>query len=134
MEFFPSEFKVNEYITLKLEGDDDWKHTFIYINGREFDQYKFLLLNIPVERITSFDELESIDEVAERLGRSMEGQGIIEIDIPPEVEFWGHCSNLQVWYENNYDTRLLKSDLAFPLLEELTEAGDPIDKLVFREL
>jgi hypothetical protein len=41
--------------------------------------------------------------------------------------------NLQAWYENNYDTRLLRANIAFPLLKRLTEVGDPIAKRVFRE-
>jgi len=44
--------------------------------------------------------------------------------ITPEQEFWGHCSNLQAWYEHGYDTRLLHSNLSFPLLKALGEAGD----------
>ncbi len=54
-------------------------------------------------------------------------------EIPPETEFWGHCSNLQVWAENNYDTRILHSSLAFPLLNALVDAGDLIAKGVFKE-
>ncbi len=27
-------------------------------------------------------------------------------EISEEEEFRGHCSNLQAWYENDYDTRL----------------------------
>jgi len=41
--------------------------------------------------------------------------------------------NLQVWNENNYDTRLLHSNLSFPLLKKLSEVGDPIAKRVFKE-
>jgi len=54
-------------------------------------------------------------------------------EIPPEVEFWGHCSNLQVWAENDYDTRLIHSNLAFPLLLKLSNAGDPVARKVFKE-
>ena len=53
--------------------------------------------------------------------------------IYPETEFWGHCSNLQVWVENDYNTRLLHRNLAFPLLKRLTELGDPKAKRVFKE-
>ncbi|TFG11092.1 MAG: hypothetical protein EU535_07780 [Promethearchaeota archaeon] len=123
------EFKINEYITLKLEN----KETIIYIAGKRFRQCKFLLLNIPVDKIRSIDELESIDEAAERLDISMEGGARKNISIPLEVEFWGHCSNLQVWSEHDYDTRLLHSNLAFPLLKRLTEEGDPLAKKVFKE-
>lgn len=128
-----SKFKVNEYITLQLEDGIDGMETVIYIEGIPFKQCKFLLLNIPVDKIKSFDDIDSIDEAAERLNRSMEGDGIYPYKIPPETEFWAHCSNLQVWAESNYNTRLLKSDLAFPLLKKLTEAGDPLANKVFRE-
>ena len=53
--------------------------------------------------------------------------------ISPETEFWGHCSNLQAWYESNYDTRILHRNLAFPLLKRLTEEGDTVAKKVFKE-
>ena len=55
-------FKVNEYITLKLEE----KKTKFYLKGKEFIMCKFLLLDIPVENITSQDIVDSIDAVAER--------------------------------------------------------------------
>lgn len=42
-------------------------------------------------------------------------------------------SNLQVWVECEYDTRLLHRNIAFPLLEKLTEAGDPLAKKRFKE-
>ena len=56
-----------------------------------------------------------------------------EVGLSPETRFWGHCSNLQAWSENNYDTRILHSNLAFPLLKKLTEAGDPVAHNVFKE-
>ena len=122
-------FQVNDYIELLLINDE----TVIYVNNRKFIQCKFLLLNIPVEKISSLDEIESVDEAAEKLDKSLEPfEGRVE-KIPPEVEFWGHCSNLQVWAENNYDTRLLHRNLAFSLLTKLSEVGDPIAKKVFKD-
>ncbi len=53
--------------------------------------------------------------------------------MPPEVEFWGHCSNLQAWYEFEYNTKLLHRNLAFPLLKKLYEVGDPQAKKVFKD-
>jgi hypothetical protein len=53
--------------------------------------------------------------------------------IDTEEEFWGHCSNLQAWSEHDYDTRLLKVNLAFPLLEQLAEAGDNLARIKFKE-
>ncbi len=119
-------FKVNNFITLKLENHE----TIIYVNSKRFNQCKFLMLNISYDRITAFNDIESIDEVASKLDKSLENK---ELKIPPEVEFWGHCSNLQVWAENNYNTRLLHSNIAFPLLKKLTEVGDSIAKRVFGE-
>lgn len=120
------EFKVNNYITLRLEENN----TIIYVDDKPFAQCKSLLINIPMKEIDSFDEVKSIDEAAEKLDKSFERN---QVDIPPEVEFWGHCSNMQVWYEYNYDTRLLHSNLAFSLLKKLTKAGDPLAKKVFKE-
>ena len=135
------EFKVNEFITLKLEEEivDEVENfretkTNIYVKGELFRQGSFLLINIPIEEISSFDSIESIDEAEERLDRSLEeGNDIFDYEIPPETEFWGHCSNLQVWAENDYDTRLIYRNLAFPLLKKLTEVGDSIAKRVFKE-
>ncbi len=122
------EFKVNEFITLRLE---DLK-TVIYVAGEKFQQCKFLLLNIPINDVASFTDIESVDEAAERLDYSLEhNQPYYEIS--PETEFWGHCSNIQVWKENNYDTRILKSDLAFPLLKKLVDVGDIRAEGVFKE-
>ncbi|MFW9880441.1 MAG: hypothetical protein ACFFG0_45815, partial [Candidatus Thorarchaeota archaeon] len=127
-------FRVNDFIVLKLEGEE----TNIYINGQYFRQCKFLLLNMPVSKIRSLDEIDSIDEAVEKLDPSLhpnidKNGKIHRVErIPPEVEFWGHCSNLQVWYEAEYDTRLLHSNLAFPLLKKLSESGDPLAKRVFK--
>lgn len=130
------EFQVNEFITLKLEAGK----INIYVDGGLFHHCKFLLLNIPIKEISSFEEIDSVDEAAENLSKVMEERLFSwreieahEINIPPEVEFWAHCSNLQVWSEYNYDTRLIHSNLAFPLLKRLTEVGDPIAKRVFKE-
>ena len=54
-------------------------------------------------------------------------------DVTPEQEFWGHCSNIQAWVEHDYDTRILMSNISFPLLRELTKAGDPLARKVFKE-
>ncbi|TFG23702.1 MAG: leucine-rich repeat domain-containing protein [Promethearchaeota archaeon] len=123
------EFTVNEYLTLKLEKDE----TIIYVAGEKFEQCKFLLLEIRVTETEFLDKLESIDEAAERLDASLEPRGGRKNIIPPDVEFWGHCSDLQVWYEQDYNTRLLHRNLAFPLLKALADAGDPKAKRNFKE-
>jgi len=104
-----NEFVINKFLSLRLEDGE----TNIYINNKLFRKCKFLLLNIPIEKVDSFNEIESIDEAADILGWREDGQEGVEYDIDSETEFWGHCSNLQSWYEYEYDTRLLHSNLAF---------------------
>ena len=126
---FFSEFKVNDYLILRLENN----RTNVYIKGKVFSQCKFLLLSIPAAKVREFDDIESIDEAAEKLDSSMERGTLKKYKITPKEEFWGHCSNLQAWYENDYNTRLIHRNLAFPLLRALVEAGDPLAKRVFKE-
>ncbi|MBY8992306.1 MAG: hypothetical protein KGD58_16290 [Candidatus Lokiarchaeota archaeon] len=120
---------------LKLEGQE----TFVYIQEVKFIQCKYLLLTIPEANINYFAEIKSIDEAADLLDKSLEPEPDSQHQlqrndtIPPEVEFWGHCSNLQAWTEMNYDTRLLHSNIAFPLLKKLTDVGDPKAKKVFKD-
>lgn len=92
------EFVINKFLSLKLESD----FTIIYVAEEPFQQCKFLLLEIPVRDITSLDDLKSIDEAAQELSRSLEPPDAFSRvnKIPPETEFWGHCSNLQAWYES----------------------------------
>lgn len=121
-------FKVNKYITLKLEEGV----TKIYVGGESFIHCKKLLLHIPKQNVEHYNEIDSIDDIVYHI--SWEG---IRDDkyskITPEQEFVGHCSKLQAWAEHNYDTRLLHSNLAFPLLKKLVEVGDLAAKRVFRE-
>ncbi|MFX1599361.1 MAG: hypothetical protein ACFFB6_02060, partial [Promethearchaeota archaeon] len=122
------EFKINRYITLKLERNK----TNIYVNERLFKQCYYLKLNIPVNKIISLENIESIDEAVDKLG-SINDSRKQEVSIDPETEFMAHCSNLQVWIENNYNSRLIHSNLAFPLLKKLYEVNDPLAKKVFKE-
>ena len=51
------EFKVNEYITLKLEN----KKTVVYVAGERFNQCKYLFIINPNDTITK--EINSIDDI-----------------------------------------------------------------------
>ena len=126
LEIEKNEFKINKFITVKQENNK----VNIYVNNEKFSQCKYLLINIPINQIQKYDGINSIDEAAELLDHSLEES---EPQISIETEFWGHCSNLQAWVENNYDTRLLHSNLAFPLLRELYELGDIQAKNAFKE-
>lgn len=133
-------FVVNEYITLKLEH----RKTYIYVNDKRFLQCIRLVLNIQKEDIDQYDEIDSIDEASEiyrkHLWENIVVQGPSAVpdrhqdhSITPEQEFMAHCSNVQVWVEHEYDTRLLHCNLAFPLLKELVDVGDINAKRVFKE-
>ncbi len=124
------EFKINKVITIKLERGI----TKIYVKGNFFRQCKYLLLNklYPDEIKDYIAGLKSIDEEIENLDKSLELEGY-SIKISPETEFWAHCSNLQAWVENDYDTRLLHRNLAFPLLKRLTNEGDLFAKVKLKE-
>ena len=126
-----NEFKINKFLTVRQEDNE----VNIYVNNEKFSQCMYLLLNIPINQIQELDEINSIDEAAELLDHSLEvmEQQEIEQQIPIETEFWAHSSNLQAWAENFYDTRLLHSNLAWPLLKELYEVGDPQAKKIFKE-
>ena len=121
-----NEYVVNAYITLKLEKGK----TNIYVKGELFNQCKRVVFNIPINRLVELDEINSIDEATDIYKHSLTTS---KIAITPEQEFMAHCSNLQVWVEHEYDTRLLHSNLAFPLLEKLFDAGDPLAKKRFKE-
>ncbi len=126
------EFEISDLLKLKLEDNK----TIIYINDVKIIQCKYLLLNelsFDSETKEFNSEKLSIDAQSKNLNHSLE---LIEEDenyIPPEVEFWAHSSNLQAWYEHSYNTQLLHSNLAFPLLRKLTQAGDKIAKQVFKQ-
>ncbi len=122
------EFKVNNYISLKLEKGN----TNIYVNGSLFNQCKYVLVRKTFRELDDFlEDIESIDELAEHLDDSLGEMGLDLIDISEKTRYWVHCSNMQVWAENSYDTRLLHSNLAFPLLKKLSEIGDPVAQNVF---
>lgn len=125
-----SEFRINSYLTLKLEDDT----TNIYINNEKFIQCKYLLLQLSDSTEKNLEDIDSIDDFAEMLNHSLESINNNKKNIlDPKLEFWGHCSNLQAWVENDYDTRLLHSNISFPLLKKLTQVGDPLAKKKFSE-
>jgi len=120
----PIKFKLNEFLTVWFENGK----TVIYVKEKPFSICKYLLMNVPWSEVNDY---ESIDQASEFYGKQLETEITPEeIGLSPEEEFKGHCSNLQVWAENNYDTCLLHKNLAFPLLRRLSIVGDPVAKKV----
>ena len=77
--------------------------------------------------------IDSIDEAAEVLDRSLEGSRSQHL-ITPEEEFVGHCSNIQVWAENDYDTLILHRNLAFPLLLKIAKYDPKAEMILAVEI
>lgn len=119
-------FKINDHLSLRLENNK----TNIYVGGRLFSQCKYLLLDISKGKSNELKKIDSIDEAEAKLNKGMEHDHSI---ITSKTEFWGHCSNLQAWYESNYDTRILHRNIAFPLLRELVKEGDILARKMFKQ-
>lgn len=114
----PNEFKLTDHLSVRLEHDK----TVIYVNDKPFNQCKYLLLTLDNRDAWHIqEEITSIDDAAKYLSRAHEGH---KVNIHPETEFWGHCSNLQVWVENDYDLRVIHTNLGFPLLKKLAESDN----------
>ncbi|MFX0102733.1 MAG: tetratricopeptide repeat protein [Candidatus Hodarchaeota archaeon] len=116
----PKKFKINEYLEVSLEGEA----VHIYVNGKRFDQCKYLLLEHPDKKTTNIKDYVTMDEILYEQNGQLHDPGLHEEYITPQSLFWGHCSCIEVWVENNYDPGLMHVNLAFPLLRELSNAGD----------
>ncbi|MFX1399225.1 MAG: hypothetical protein ACFFAS_19550 [Promethearchaeota archaeon] len=114
------EFRINEYLTLKLIKGK----TVIFIDEKPFHQCKYLLLNLTQKDFTEFDNIDSIDDAFEIYNKMDKTHERNHDLIDPESEFIGHCSNLQAWYEHDYDLRILHSSLSIPLLKKMAFLGD----------
>jgi hypothetical protein len=123
------EFKINEYLTLKLIRGQ----TVIHVDDKPFHQCKYLLLNLTQKDFAEFEHIDSIDEAFE-IYNKMDKNHETEHDlIDPVSEFIGHSSNLQAWYENDYDLRILHSSLSIPLLKKLAFLGDKMAIIRLKE-
>ena len=78
-------FQVNKLITMKLEK----RKTIIYVKDKAFRQCMRLIVEIPLIKINSFEDIQSIDEV---VNIQEEHNEETKYNLPPETEFWAHCS------------------------------------------
>jgi len=117
--------KINDYISLRLENEE----TKIFVNNEQFLICKAVLLNTP---FVGNSEITTMDDLFER-SELIEGEDLKKYGIDSETQFWVHCSSFQTWVENNYNSDLLETTLAFPLLKRLTEVGDKMAKRKFKE-
>ena len=124
-------FQINEFIELRLEDG----RSNIYVDNQYFRQSKYVLLRKTLVEIENEGilDVDSIDELAGKLDHSLKQKLPEVIDIPAETQFWVHCSNIQAWAEHDYDSKMLHSNLSFPLLKRLTEVGDLKALRVFKD-
>ncbi len=128
--------KENSTVTKEFpikDNDGNVVLTIKLIEGktRVFNDDKPLMLcitvpvEIPMENVGEFSEIESINDVLDAYGYDDEEafpRG--DLKITPELNFFVTCSNLQTWVENDYDTHLIDYRLVFPLLISLAESGN----------
>ncbi len=124
---YKDEYIVNDYLKLRLEG----KETVIYVDDKPFIHCKKLLFNVPFEDLTDFDSVDQVLDTNSNINAKEIPTQALYLD--PQEEFQGHCSNLHAWAEWEYNTNLLHSNLAFPLLKRLAEVGDQIARAVFKD-
>ena len=126
-----SKFQINKFIELRLEDG----RSNIYVDNQYFRQSKYVLLRKTLFEIEDEGilDVDSIDELAEQLDHSLRQKLPEVVDIPVETQFWVHCSNIQAWAEHGYDSRMLHSNLSFPLLKRLSEVGDSTARKVFKD-
>ena len=118
-------YTINKYITLKLEEGK----TVIYVGGEKFRVCRAIPISIPENNI---QDVQSVDDLLE-IRKVLKDQEINNEGITAETEFLVNCSNLQAWAENGYNTDLMDSRIAFPLLKRLAELGDKTAKSIFKE-
>jgi len=109
---------INEHLDVRIVR----RKVHVFVDDVEFKQCMFLLFNPSA----ATEEVDSIDKAAMLPGAKRgEGRDVEEsFGIPLEEQLFAHASNLIAWVEHGYDTRILHSNMAFPLLKELARVGD----------
>jgi len=116
------EFPITDNLGLrlvKIKGSNR-NRTVIVINGVEISQCMYLLMQLDTQEAEESNDYVNVDELAGKYGKDMEHNASI-LNITAEEEFWGHCSNIQAWVENDYNPCCLHSSLSVPLLTLLAK-------------
>lgn len=121
-------FKINNLVDLRLINN----RTYIYIDNKRFVQCFNLLFNVAPEKSRSYINIKNMDEASQILGVRYSAWFM---RISPKEAFMAHCSNIQAFFENELNTDLLHSDIAFPLLKKLVQLGyQPAEKVFAEEI
>ena len=129
------EFPITDNLGLRLVKDHkvNREKTVIVINGYEITQCMYLLMQLDTQEAEESNDYVNIDEMAMKYGRNME-HNASSFDITAEEEFWGHCSNIQAWVENDYNPCCLHSSLSVPLLTLLAKTDIKIFHMLLYHL
>lgn len=96
----------------------------IYVDGHQSLMCAALVASID-DLARRGKDITSIEEMADLPGvKLVECADAADLFGTPEAELAAHASNIQAWIEHDYDTHLLHCNIAFPLLVDLTRAGD----------
>jgi hypothetical protein len=115
---FRNRIAVNEHIAVVWDAEKE--RVLVLVDEVPTSSCAALLLNMS----SADPEFTSIDELAERQGaRPLKGDELRKmLSIDEEVR--AHASNIQAWVENDYDARLLHSNISSLLSSALAAAGD----------
>lgn len=108
------EFKVNNYIRII--------QTIGGFSLHIGDQRKIICSNLKLINPYAEEYFHSFEDIPEGYE-----------NLKKDDEFWGLCSCLQAWAENNYNCDFLHESLSLFLLDELCKLGDPLATKVFSQ-
>ena len=108
------EYTINEFISLKLI----FSKTIIYVDSEIFLTCQKIALNLLPHDFQKYRIFYNIDDIIEFYKKNNSNTSV---EISPQEEFWDHCSNLQAWVENDYNTSIISKNLGFPILLELSK-------------
>ena len=131
-----NEFKINQYLSVRLEEGRWGLKPHIYVDEKKFEcENNTYAIIHDFENLVQTKDVRTINDVFCQLVPMFEADWEdlyqYEYDLTPQEEFWCCCSNLQVWAEHNYDCNLLYYEIAFPVLKMLKEAEDPTARKVY---
>jgi len=96
----------------------------VYVDGQQSLNCASLVASID-DLVEHARDIKAIEDLETLPGIELvECDDVADVFGTPEAELAAHASNLQAWVENDYDTHLLHCNIAFPLLVDLTRAGD----------
>ena len=120
-------FQINDLISLELKDN----YIYVYINNKEVLVCKGVAVDIRLADLRELEKIESVDDLSDKYGKKENHE--TKRLISPEDEFLVHCSNIQAWAESGYNTKLIHSNIVFPLLRILNEVGDSQARKVYKE-